>query len=700
MMRQTMLPLVIRLGKGCLMLAIVQIHFSQAFAQTMTATPASTPSIDPWIIRTEAIDPASPYYGVTVANGMLGIVSSTDPFRAKDIVLNGAFDLYGRGRVSNILKTFNFVNGYLEIDGERIEHFSSGSHMQQELDMRHGKLTTRFDVADKASVSYTWYALRHLPYTALVEISITAKKDIDITPASVMEAPDMLKDVQNYYNEIDRPHVKISLLTSTARSPTGKLLMAASNSFLFDEPHGSEPAVIHEMWDNNMHLLKFRKKLTAGTTYHFSIVGSAITSAQNEDPLNEAERLTLFATLEGTRRLSAFHELAWDDLWKSDIRVEGDETSQRDIHSMLYHLYSFARQGTSYGLSPMGLSGLGYNGHSFWDTEIWMFPALLLLQPKIAASLMEYRFRRLPEARSNAYAHGYKGAMFPWESAASGNEETPVWALSGPFEHHITADIAIAAWSYYCVTQDKTWLKEKGYPLLKETADFWASRVERNGPGHYDITNVVAADEWAENVDNNAFTNAAARANLLYATEAARLLGLTPDPDWITVRNNIPILHFENGITREHASYQGEKIKQADVNLLAYPLKEITNPAAIRKDLEYYQPRVGEGPAMTHAIFSILYSRLGLPDKAYQAFQTGYTANLRPPFGVLAETATGNNPYFATGAGGMLQAMLNGFGGLEITPSGIIQLKTSLPAGWKSLELTGIGPDLRTYRVK
>jgi len=88
--------------------------------------------------------------------------------------------------------------------------------------------------------------------------------------------------------------------------------------------------------------------------------------------------------------------------------------------------------------------------------------------------------------------------MFPWESAASGKEETPVWALSGPFEHHITADVGIAAWNYYCVTQDKNWLRERGYPLLKETADFWASRVERNGPGHYDINNVVAADEWAE----------------------------------------------------------------------------------------------------------------------------------------------------------------------------------------------------------
>lgn len=666
---------------------------------TLFITLSSLAQSDTWTIHTDTIDPAH-YAGVTVANGMIGLVSSAEPFRAKDVVLNGAFDLYGRGRVSNILKTFNFVNLYMDIDGRRIENLSQLSHARQTLDMRHAALTTSFDYEDKASISYTWYSLRNLPYTALVDVTVRAKKDIGITPASVMEAPDMLKDVENYYNEIDRPHVRISLLTSTAKSPTGRLLMAASNSFIFDEPHGQEPSVIHEMWDNNMHLEKFRRQLKAGSIYHFAVAGSAITSAHSDDPLNEAERLTIFAALQGSRRLIDFHQKAWDELWKSDIVIDGDDSTQRDIRLMLYHLYSFAREGTSYGLSPMGLSGLGYNGHTFWDTEIWMYPALLLLQPKIAASLMEYRYQRLGAAKHNAAAHGYKGAMFPWESAASGNEETPVWALSGPFEHHITADVAIAAWNYYCVTQDKTWLREKGYPILKETADFWASRVERNGRGHYDILNVVAADEWAENVDNNAFTNAAARANLQYAASAARLLGIDPDPDWTIVYNNIPILRFEDGTTKEHAAYKGEKIKQADVNLLAYPLKEIKDPAAIRKDLAYYQPRVGEGPAMTQAIFSILYERLGSPEIAYRTLKEGYIPNLRPPFGVMAETATGNNPYFATGAGGILQAMLDGFGGLDITPAGITQLKTSLPHKWHSLKLTGIGPARKNYEVR
>jgi protein-glucosylgalactosylhydroxylysine glucosidase len=656
-------------------------------------------SPDTWKINADKINP-SDYYGVTVANGMIGIVSSPNVFRCKDVVLNGAYDQYGRGRVSNFLQSFNLVNMNVDIDGRRLGNVDA-TNMKQVLDMKHASITTTFDYSDKARISYTYYALRHLPYCVFVDVTITAKKNIEVSAASVMEAPDALRDVQNYYNEIDRPHVKLSLLSSTAKSPTGKLTFASSTTFLFDEGHGSEPALIHEMWDNNVHLTKFKKQVKAGSSYHFAIAGASITSAHHDDPLNEAERYVIYAKLEGSERLMDFHNKAWDSLWKSDIIIEGDDASQREVRSALYHLYSFVREGTAYSPSPMGLSGLGYNGHVFWDTEIWMFPPILILHPEMARSMVEYRYERLKQAQHNAFAHGYKGAMYPWESAASGNEETPVWALSGPFEHHITADVAIAAWNYYAVTQDTTWLREKGYPVISACADFWVSRVERNGIGKYDIKNVVAADEWAENVDNNAFTNAAAKANLQFAIYAAEILKLKASPLWSETAANIPILKMGNGVTAEHASYKGEKIKQADVNLLAYPLKEITSPDEIRKDLEYYESRIGEGsPAMTHAIFTVLHARLKNPAKAWNAFKLSHLPNKKNPFGVLAETAGGTNPYFATGAGGFLQSVLNGFGGLDITPGGILRVPSSLPPGWKKLTITGVGVNRKTYIVQ
>jgi protein-glucosylgalactosylhydroxylysine glucosidase len=652
-----------------------------------------------WKIQASNIDPNN-YFGITVANGMVGLVSSPEPMKVKDVVLNGVYDYYQRGRVSNILKTFNHINMNLDVDGKRVGQREI-SNYQQTLDIKQAALTTTFDVGDKISVNHTLMALRHLPYTAMAIIEIKAKKAVKITPMSVIEAPNHLSDVRNLYSEIDRPHVTIPLLTSYGKSPSGKHTLAVSNSIIFSEKHGMEPDLIHEDWDYNMHLMKFTKDLKAGETYQFTVVASATSTEHFDDPLNEAERLTIFAKLEGTDRLLQRHRSEWEKLWKSDIVIEGDPQSQLAVRSALYHLYSFAREGTAYSLSPMGLSGLGYNGHVFWDTELWMYPPLLALQPQIARSLLEYRYLRLDAARQNAFSHGYKGAMFPWESSDEGTEDTPVWALTGPFQHHITGCVGWAFWKYYQVTHDKEWLTTRGYPVLKEVADFWASRVERKGPGKYEINNVIGANEWEENIDNNAFTNGMAITALRYATLAATELGLTADPDWNHVADNIPILKFPDGTTRENASYGGVDIKQADVNLLAFPLEIVTDRTQVEKDLKYYEPRMSvNGPAMGNSVLSTLYSRLGNPEKSYDLFIKSYKPNQVPPFGVLAETAGGTNPYFATGAGGMLQAIIFGFGGLQITDKGIVQLKSALPSKWKSLQIKGAGIDEKDFPVK
>jgi len=172
-----------------------------------------------WLIEAKNIDPKN-YYGVTVANGMIGLVSSAEPMTVKDVVLNGAYDYYQRGRVSNILKTFNHVNMAMDVDGQRLSS-TNISNYQQSLDMKEASLTTSFE-NNKLTVSHTLMALRHLPYTALSIITIKAKKDLSVTPMSVIEAPDHLTDVHNLYSEIERPHVTIPLLTSIGKSPSGK----------------------------------------------------------------------------------------------------------------------------------------------------------------------------------------------------------------------------------------------------------------------------------------------------------------------------------------------------------------------------------------------------------------------------------------------------------------------------------------------
>jgi len=174
-----------------------------------------------------------------------------------------------------------------------------------------------------------------------------------------------------------------------------------------------------------------------------------------------------------------------------------------------------------------------------------------------------------------------------------------------------------------------------------------------------------------------------------------------PNPDWELVAQNIPILKFPDGTTKENATYDGVEIKQADANLLAYPLDVITDKTQIEKDLHYYEPRFSaNGPAMGYAVLATLYARLGDSEKAYSIFVKSYQPNKVPPFGVISETAGGTNPYFATGAGGMLQSVIFGFGGLQITDLGIQQLKIKLPKNWKTLELKGIGPNKVDYTMK
>lgn len=660
---------------------------------------AQTPANADWQIVGQNINPAN-YYGITVANGVIGLVSSPEPMKVKDVVLNGAFDTYGRGRVSNILKVFNFANMNLDVDGMRLGP-KDITNYRQTLDMQKAALTTTFDYKDKVSVRQTMMALRHLPFSELTMVEITAKKDCEIIPMAVIESPENLKEVKNFYTEIDRSHVTIRLLTSVAKSPSGRHTVAASTSFIFNEPHGQEPDVIHEDWDYNMHLAKFKKRLKAGETYRFSVVGSVTSTAHTVDAHNEAERLTIFAALERTERLLARHNAEWEKLWQSDIVIEGDSDDQKAVRSGLYHLYSFAREGTAYSLSPMGLSGLGYNGHVFWDTELWMYPALLVLKPEMAKSLLEYRFERMSMARQNAFSHGYAGVMFPWESDSDGQEATPVWALTGPFQHHITGCVGWSFWKYYQVTKDKEWLRTRGYPMLKEVADFWVSRVEKGTDGQLHINNVIGSNEWQENIDDNAFTNAMAKTSLGFATQAAQELGIVANSQWALVAAQIPILKFPDGTTKENRTYDGVTIKQADVNLLAYPLTIVSDEAQIRKDLAYYSPRYSpEGPAMGWSVLSTLNTRLGDSEKGYEWFIRSYKPNMVPPFGVLAETAGGTNPYFATGAGGMLQAVMNGFGGLDLTDKGIVQLKTKLPKKWKSLTIKGVGIEKKTIVVK
>lgn len=654
---------------------------------------------DPWKITATQIDTTN-YYGVTVANGMLGLVSSPQPLRTSCTVLAGSYDKFGRGEVSNFLSGFNTLDTELYIEGEKVEYGNIKDY-EQVLDMKNATFNAQFNFKNKAQVFYSFLSLRQLPYCALLIVDITPNKDLTIRACNVQAQPPGFCNREPRFESLDVGHTKMSLMHTQADSPTGKLKMCTCSTFLFPQ-NESNPEITHQngveaqsMW--------FEQQLKKGQTYRFVVAGANLSSAQHPDPINEVKRLAIYCRMEGMEKLLSKHTMLWNDLWKSDIQIDGDEQAQQDIHSMMYHLYSFIREESDLSISPMGLSGLGYNGHVFWDADTWMFPALLLLHPELAKSMINYRYDRLKAAKHNAFEHGYKGAMYVWESADTGFEDTPVFAMTGPFEHSVTGCVGFAAWQYYCVSQDRQWLQEKGYPILKETADYWLSRVTEGADGYFHINNVVAADEWAENIDDDAFTNGIARMNLICAAQAARTLGLPVNGHWEKIAEKIKFWKDSKGVIKEYATYEGQNIKQCDVNLLAFPLKIDTDEKSILNNLDYYRKRLpDEGtPAMTQSIFTLLYARLQRPDMARKYFEDSYIPNLLPPFRVIAETKGGTNPYFATGAGGILQAVIMGFGGIDISydGKGLTQLPSCLPAHWKKLTLTSIGCEHQSYTV-
>ncbi|EAT35267.1 AAEL012555-PA [Aedes aegypti] len=227
--------------------------------------------------------------------------------------------------------------------------------------------------------------------------------------------------------------------------------------------------------------------------------------------------------------LLRLHGDLWRAFWNDfDITAEGNPTLERIIRASVFYLISNfplnpSRSHLFGGLSPTGLGRGGsnlddYEGHSFWDTEIWMFPVVNLIESRFAEMMVDYRFRRMDAARQNALASGFRGAKYPWESAWSGIEVTqPCCPEVAQFQHHITADISFALRQYFAATQDLAWLRNQGCPLAQAIAEFWASLISPDPvTGLFDIKEVMGPDEDHENVTNNAYTNVVAAYALFF----------------------------------------------------------------------------------------------------------------------------------------------------------------------------------------
>ncbi len=456
-----------------------------------------------------------------------------------------------------------------------------------------------------------------------------------------------------------------------------------------------------------------------GRTYTFTKYVAVVTSRDARNPAATAGQASRQAARLGRRRLQSENSRAWAGIWKSGVSVTGDAPLQTAINANTYDLYASIRANAPDAIGPSGLSSDGYAGMVFWDSDIWMYPAILAAHPDIAKSAVDYRYHILGPAEHDATANGYQGAFYPWTSGDDGYTGNDCYGtitdandkiISDPNfscsqELHLQADIAISQWEYYQATGDATWLKQHGWPVLQALANFWVSKAKANGSGGYDISPIQPPDEYHTGVTNSAYTNAAAATALNDAVQAAQVVGATAPSSWATVAQGVTkTMPFDNNlkIYDEYAGYSGQQIKQADVVMLTYPL-DFPLPSGVGlNDLNYYAPRTDlQGPAMTDAIHSIDASTLNAPGcSAYTYMLRSYEPFLRAPYDQFAETRTGPNTgfNFLTGVGGFLQVFEYGFSGMRFTPTAV-RLDPSLPPQLPGVTLRNLHWHGRVFTV-
>jgi trehalose/maltose hydrolase-like predicted phosphorylase len=466
------------------------------------------------------------------------------------------------------------------------------------------------------------------------------------------------------------------------------------------------------------------------------LAGFALSEPGQPDPTQRARRVLRRARRQGPRSVVASHVAAWDTRWTAgDVKVDGDDFAQRALRFAVYHLISAANPHDEHvSIGARGLTGEGYLGHVFWDTEIFMLPFYTLTWPAAARAMLMYRFHTLPAACAKAARLGYRGALYAWESADSGAETTPPWALNrdgrvvpilcGTQEQHISADVAFAVWQYWRATRDVQFLLNAGAEILLETARFWGSRATLETDGAYHIRAVIGPDEYHESVDDNAYTNRLAAWNLDRGLLVASLLRARWPVRWAELSRRLALEQSEldqwrdvslrlatgfdpvTGLFEQFDGYfgladvdlsayvahgapldvvlgpertrQSQVIKQADVLMLPALLPEEFEQHVLAANFGYYEPRCGHGSSLSPAVHALLAARLNNLEVATRYFRQAAGIDLDDARG---DTARGVH----MGAlGGLWQAAVFGFGGLRLDEHHL-RLAPHLPSGWHSL---------------
>ncbi|WP_158296597.1 glycosyl hydrolase family 65 protein [Nocardioides albidus] len=430
---------------------------------------------------------------------------------------------------------------------------------------------------------------------------------------------------------------------------------------------------------------------------------------------------------------------AWAVLWAdSDVRIDGHAKDALAMHLGLYHLLIAANpEDPTVSIGAKSLSGEGYRGHVFWDSEILLLPFYLYTQPATARALLSYRHATLPGARDNSAENGTRGAQYAWEAAATGHEVCPLWTPDGKDrfwtreeELHVTADVAYGVMQYVAATGDEEFLVEAGAEILFETSRFWVSRLEAHPDGSLGLSKVMGPDEFHSHVTDNAFTNRLVRWHLEQAVavharlaehepdrlgELAAALDLKPDevdgwaaaatlirapmdPDTGLIeqfegyfeRQELPIETWDdNNMPQYPEGYHHHNLedtnllKQPDVVMLMYLLPDEYSAETQRVNFEYYEARTLHKSSLSPPIHAIAGLRVGDSRMAVQYFERSAYVDLDDNQGNTAEGM------HIAAAGGTWQVAVHGFGGMRLQDSRL-SFDPHLPERWERLGFTAV----------
>jgi len=473
-----------------------------------------------------------------------------------------------------------------------------------------------------------------------------------------------------------------------------------------------------------------------GETVRLDRAVAVFTSRDVASPAESATQHRATIRERGVPELVQAHVDAWRRQWRTaEVQVVGDEEAQRALRFAVYHLVAAANPDDERAsIGARGLTGEAYRGHVFWDTEAYMLPFYLFTNPAAARALLMYRYHTLDAARRKAGAHGYRGALYAWESADTGDDVTPrttitpdgrvVDILTGEQEHHISADIAYAVWQYWRVTGDDDFMVLAGAEILAETARFWASRAQTERDGRAHIRGVIGPDEYHETVDDNAYTNVMARWNLDRAADTAAILRRECAGDWQRLSLRLGLAEEEpeawrrlaaslvtgfdpaTGLFEQFAGYFGleevdvaahrrcampidaclgpertrrsKAIKQADVVALSTLLWDEWPRAVHEANFRYYESRTAHGSSLSPAPHALVAARLGEGALARTYFRQAGEIDLADNMG----NAAGGVHMGALG--GLWQAAVFGVAGLRPREHGI-ELDPHLLSGWAEM---------------